>query len=86
MANIKAFKKHASISKIRRKKNASKRSIIKTFMKKVFFFIKEGKKEKAYQAYTVVQPIIDKYSTKRIIHPNKAARYKSNLMSIINKM
>ncbi|MGI4816578.1 MAG: 30S ribosomal protein S20 [Janthinobacterium lividum] len=86
MANIKSSKKHAIMSEKRRKCNASKRSIIKTFMKKVYFFIKEREKKQAYKEFSVFQSIVDKYATKGIIHTNKAARYKSILIKNIKQI
>ncbi|VFP85722.1 30S ribosomal protein S20 [Buchnera aphidicola (Cinara pseudotaxifoliae)] len=86
MANIKSSKKHAVFSEKRRKCNASKRSIIKTFMKKVYVFIQEKEKKKAYKEFCIFQSIIDKYAMKGIIHVNKAARYKSILIKNIKKI
>lgn len=86
MANIKSAKKRILQTKKRRKNNMCKKSIIKTFIKKVKIAINSGKKNNALNAFLKVQPIIDRYSNKRIIHKNKAARYKSNLITKINSL
>ncbi|VFP81395.1 30S ribosomal protein S20 [Buchnera aphidicola] len=86
MANIKSSKKHSIISEKRRKLNISKRSTIKTFIKKVYFFIKMKDKNKAYQAFYIFQSFIDRYCSKGILHINKASRYKSVLIKNIKCM
>ncbi|WP_075433711.1 30S ribosomal protein S20 [Buchnera aphidicola] len=86
MANIKSSKKHALLSEKRRKLNASKRSKVKTFIKKVYSFIQKKDKAKANQAFSLLQSIIDRYSVKGILHFNKAARHKSRLIKSIQRM
>jgi len=86
LANIKAAKKDAITSERRRKKNASRRSMIRTFIKRVRIAIASGTKEMAEEAYKNMQPIIDSHVNKGLIHKNKAARYKSNLSLQISKM
>ncbi|CAL4320035.1 30S ribosomal protein S20 [Buchnera aphidicola (Protaphis terricola)] len=86
MANIKAAKKYSITSEQRRKKNVSQRSKVRNFIKKVRLAITSGDKKKAEDAFKNMQPIIDKYSTKGIIHKNKAARHKSILSLKIKKL
>ncbi|VFP78079.1 30S ribosomal protein S20 [Buchnera aphidicola (Cinara cuneomaculata)] len=86
MANIKASKKHVIVSEKRRQSNCSKRSTIKTFIKKIYFFIKKKDKEKAYQTFCILQSMIDRYALKGILHVNKAARQKSILMKCIKQI
>lgn len=86
MANIKSAKKDSITSEQRRKNNTSQRSKIKTFIKKVRLAIISGDQEKAQYAFKNMQPIIDKYATKGLIHKNKAARYKANLSLQILKL
>ncbi|VFP81019.1 30S ribosomal protein S20 [Buchnera aphidicola (Cinara kochiana kochiana)] len=86
MANIKSSKKHAIISEKKRKYNFSKRSAIKTFIKKVYFFIKQKNKEKANETFCILQSIIDRYALKGILHVNKAARHKSILTKYIKNI
>ncbi|XOD70196.1 MAG: 30S ribosomal protein S20 [Sodalis sp. (in: enterobacteria)] len=86
MANIKSAKKRDIQSEKRRKHNASHRSMVRTFVKKVYSAIATGDKEAAYSAFAAMQPIVDRQAGKRVIHKNKAADYKSTLISHINNM
>lgn len=86
MANIKSAKKRAVQSEKRRQHNASRRSMMRTFVKKVYAAIAAGDKEDAQNAFSAMQPIIDRQASKGLIHKNKAARHKSNLTAQINAM
>ncbi|WP_439213637.1 30S ribosomal protein S20 [Duffyella gerundensis] len=86
MANIKSAKKRAVTSEKRRKHNASRRSMMRTFIKKVLAAIATGDKEAAQNAFNEMQPLVDRQAAKGLIHKNKAARHKSNLTAAINKM
>ncbi|MFC3033893.1 30S ribosomal protein S20 [Pseudoalteromonas fenneropenaei] len=86
MANIKSAKKRAVTSEKRRKHNASRRSMMRTFTKKVIAAIQAGDKEAATQALAVATPILDRYATKGLIHKNKAARHKSRLVAKIKAL
>ncbi|XBC38851.1 MAG: 30S ribosomal protein S20 [Buchnera aphidicola (Melaphis rhois)] len=79
MANIKSARKHAIQSEKKRRSNFSKKSQIKTLMKKVNLEILSGNKDKAKLEFSKMQSILDRYATKGLIHKNKAARHKSNL-------
>jgi len=86
LANIKSAKKRAVTSEKRRKHNASNRSMMRTFIKKVYAAIATGDKEAALKAFNEMQPIVDRQASKGLIHKNKAARHKSNLTAQINKL
>ncbi|VFP86354.1 30S ribosomal protein S20 [Candidatus Erwinia haradaeae] len=86
MANIQSAKKRIITSERRRKHNASCRSMIRTFIKKVHVAIATGDKIIALNAFSVMQPLVDRQASKGLIHKNKAARYKSNLISKIKLM
>ncbi|QCI16413.1 30S ribosomal protein S20 [Buchnera aphidicola (Aphis craccivora)] len=86
MANIKSSKKDSIASEQRRKNNMSQRSKIRTFIKKVRLAIFSGDKKKAENAFKTMQSVIDKYSTKGLIHKNKASRHKSILSLQIKKL
>ncbi len=86
LANIKSAKKRAIQSEKRRKHNASRRSMVRTFIKKVDLAIAKGDKEAAQTAYNIVQPLVDRHAAKGLFHRNKAARHKSNLIARINAM
>ena len=86
MANIKSAKKRAITSEKNRQHNASRRSMMRTFMKKVLTAIAAGDKDAATKAFVEVQPILDRYATKGLIHKNKAARHKTRLSAQIKAL
>ncbi|BGI50939.1 MAG: 30S ribosomal protein S20 [Arsenophonus endosymbiont of Ceratovacuna japonica] len=86
MVNIKSAKKRSIQSEKRRKHNSSCRSMVRTFIKKVYFAIASGNKEESQKAFNNMQPIVDRYASKGLIHKNKAARHKANLLSKIKLM
>jgi small subunit ribosomal protein S20 len=86
LANIKSAKKRARQSEVRRQRNASARSMLRTAIKKVVKAIEAKDKSAAEAAYKVAEPIMDRYSTRDMIHKNKAARHKSRLTAHIKAM
>ncbi|SNC58570.1 30S ribosomal protein S20 [Sodalis endosymbiont of Henestaris halophilus] len=86
MANIKSAKKRAVQAEKKRQHNASRRSMMRTFVKKVLVSIAAGDKAAAQHAFYAMQPIVDRQASKGLIHKNKAARYKSNLIAQIHGM
>lgn len=79
MANTPSAKKRARQAVRRRAQNASQRSMLRTFIKKVVRAIDAKDKEGAAAAYKDAVPVIDRMACKGIIHKNKAARHKSRL-------
>ena len=86
MANIASARKRARQSEKRRKHNASRRSMMRTYIKKVISAIEAGDREAAQEAFSKVEPILDRYATKGLIHRNKAARHKHRLSQKIKAM
>ncbi|MCC5880392.1 MAG: 30S ribosomal protein S20 [Idiomarina sp.] len=86
MANIKSAKKRAVQSEKRRQHNASRRSMMRTYMKKVNAAIAAGEQEKATSAFVTLMPILDRSASKGLIHKNKASRHKSRLNAQIKAM
>ncbi|WP_348666423.1 30S ribosomal protein S20 [Arsenophonus symbiont of Ornithomya chloropus] len=86
MANIKSAKKRAIQAEKRRQHNASQRSAMRTFIKKVYSAISLGDKELAKKTFYKMQSVVDCYASKGLIHKNKAARHKSNLIAHIKSM
>lgn len=86
MANIKSAKKRAVQAEKNRKHNASRRSMMRTYMKKVNAAIAAGDQEKASSAYATLTPVLDRYAAKGLIHKNKAARHKSRLNAQIKAL
>lgn len=79
MANNAQAKKRARQSEQRRLHNASQRSMVRTYIKRVKLAVSKGDKAQAQEALKEATPIIDKMARKGIIHGNKAARHKSRL-------
>lgn len=86
LANIASAKKRARQSEKRRKHNASLRSMVRTYIKKVVNAIEEKNQSLAEQCFKAAQPIIDRMARKGLLHKNKAARHKSRLISRIRKI
>lgn len=79
MANSAQAKKRAIQNEKTRLHNASRRSMLRTLIKKVRKAIASMDQSAANAAFRVAQPIIDRLATKGLIHKNAAARYKSRL-------
>ncbi|MFI2813080.1 MULTISPECIES: 30S ribosomal protein S20 [Microbulbifer] len=86
MANSPQAKKRARQNDKRRNHNASLRSMVRTYIKKVVAAIDAGDAEKAKTAYAEAVPVIDRMADKGIIHKNKAARHKSRLNAQIKAL
>ena len=79
MANTKQSKKRARQAVVHREHNATLRSMVRSYIKKVVKLTAEGKKAEAEAAYKEAVPVIDRMTDKGLIHRNKAARHKSRL-------
>ena len=79
MANSVQAKKRASQNEKRRQHNASLRSMVRTYLKKVDAALESGDHVASQAAYDAAVPVIDRMADKGIIHKNKAARHKSRL-------
>ncbi len=86
MANSASARKRARQGETHRRANASRRSMMRTYMKKVIAAIESGDKKKATKAFNIAAPIIDGSVTKGLIHKNKAARHKSRLNAQIKAL
>jgi len=86
MANIKSAKKRARQAEVRRQRNASDRSMMRTTIKKVLKAIDSGDKTAAQGAFKSAASAVDKMASKGIIHKNKAARHKSRLSAKVKAM
>jgi len=79
VANSPQARKRARQNVTRRARNASHRSMFRTFLKRVEAAIESGNQAEAKTALTAAIPVIDRMAVKGIIHKNKAARHKSRL-------
>ena len=86
MANTKQAKKRVRQAEKHRRNNASMRSMLLTYLKKVTAAIAGGVEASAVDSLKEATPIIDRMVNKGIIHKNKAARHKSRLTAHIRKM
>ncbi len=86
MANIASAKKRARQAEKRRQHNQARRSMLRTYIKKVVRAIEAGDKAQAEAAYKAAVPIIDSMAGKGLIHKNKAARHKSRLNQHLRAM
>jgi len=86
LANSAQARKRARQAEVRRQHNASRRSMFRTYVKKVLKMIAAGDKEAASAAYKEAVPIIDDAAQSGLIHKNKAARHKSRLNAHIKAM
>ncbi len=79
MANNPGSKKRARQAIVNREHNASLRSMVRTYVKKVQAEIETGNHAAAQAAYLAAVPKVDGMANKGIIKKNKAARWKSRL-------
>lgn len=86
MANIASAKKRARQAEKHRQHNASLRSMVRTYIKKVHAAITAGDIKQAEDALRAATPVIDRMAGKGLIHKNKAARHKSRLTAQIRKL
>ncbi len=86
MANSRQATKRARQGEQRRQHNATLRSRMRTFLKKVVNAIESGDRKAAESAYKDAVPLIDSSSGKNIIQANKAALHKSRLNARIRAM
>ena len=76
MPNIKSAKKRMEKSRVENTRNRAKRSRIRTAMKRVRA---AESAETAQAAFRDAIVLIDRAATKRLMHPNRAARLKGQL-------
>ena len=86
MANTPQAKKRARQNDKTRAQNASQRSTMRTYLKRVIKAIAEGKSELALTEYRLMSSMVDKMVNKGLIHKNKAARHKSRLTGHIKAL
>lgn len=86
MANSAQARKRARQAENARQRNASQRSMMRTYVKKVITAIASGNKEGAAEAYKAAVPMLDRMADKGLIHKNKAARHKSRLNAQIKAL
>ena len=68
----------------RRLRNRAAKSAIKTQIKKLMAVAKEGSADQLQQEYNLAAKKLDKAAARRIVHPNLAARKKSQLARLLH--
>jgi small subunit ribosomal protein S20 len=86
LANSAQAKKRARQAELHRARNVGVRSMMRTYIKKVYHAVDTGDKSAAEAAYKQACPIIDRVAGKGLIHANKAARTKSRMNNNIRSM
>jgi small subunit ribosomal protein S20 len=86
LANIKSQIKRNRQNKKRRELNRMFRGNARSAVRKAQLAIENGEVEAATEATRLAIKALDKAAAKNIIHKNKAARQKSNLMRDFNNM
>ncbi len=80
MPNIASARKRLRQSLKRRERNRAVKNELKTEIRKVRETAEAGKLQDAEAQFRVAVAKIDRAASKRIIHPNRAARLKSRLV------
>lgn len=83
MANHKSALKRIRSNEKKRQRNRDFRSRTRTEMKKASAAIAEGNVEQAREATLLAVRTLDKAAVKGVLHPNNAARHKSQLMKAL---
>ena len=86
MANIASARKRIRQTIKRTERNKSRKSRVRTFVKKVESALSLGNKEQAIIALREAQPELQRACSKGIIHRNTVARKISRLSSRIKKL
>src|SRR5690606_3472005 len=86
LANIKSAKKRAKQAVKRRERNMGAKSMVRTALKKVVKAIEAKDAAAAQDAFKTAEPLLDRYSSRGLIHRNKAARHKTRLQAKIKAL
>ena len=86
MANIKSAEKRILVTKKRTALNKSRKSEIKTYIKKFDNAVAKGEFEEARALLKVIDKKLKKAAHKNVIHMNAASRKVSRLTKALNKV
>lgn len=86
MANIKSAKKRAKTAEVRRMRNVSKITAMRTAIKKFDSAVQADDKNAAKEAMAVAIKQIDQAGAKGLLHKNNVANKKSRITKAFNKM
>ena len=85
MPHTRSAKKSQRKIKRRRLRNRATKKAIKIQVKEVTDVVKAGSAEDLQKAFNLAAKKLDKAAARRVIHPNTAARKKSQLAKILHK-
>jgi small subunit ribosomal protein S20 len=85
MPHTKSAKKRLRQNEKRRLSNRATKSALKTQIKKVLATAEGGSLDDLRQQYNLAAKKLDRAAAKRVIHPNLAARKKSQLARLLNQ-
>jgi small subunit ribosomal protein S20 len=85
MPNTPSAKKRLRQNEVRRERNRSIKSAIRTQIKKVHTALAAGDTAKAEEEFRLAARGLDRAGATKVIHPNASARYKSRLQRMIKK-
>jgi small subunit ribosomal protein S20 len=83
MPHTSSAKKRLRQNAKRNESNRAAKSAIKTQLKRVMEVAKKGTPEELQQEYNLAAKRLDKAAAKRVVHPNLAARKKSQLGKLL---
>ncbi|MBM4331461.1 MAG: 30S ribosomal protein S20 [Deltaproteobacteria bacterium] len=86
MATHASAQKRARQSKKRQLRNTVVKSVVKTYSKKLLKAVEEKNLEEAQKALTRAIPLIQKASSKKVLHKKTAARKISRLTKKVNAL
>ncbi|MFZ4080886.1 MAG: 30S ribosomal protein S20 [Pirellula sp.] len=85
MPNIQSAKKRLRQSLVRRGRNRSAKSSIKTAIKRLNTSVQAKEFDSARTQLTAIYKLLDQSASKGVIHVNKASRTKSRLSQFVRK-
>lgn len=85
MPHTRSAKRHLRKSEKQRLQNRAIKKEIKIQVKRVLEAAEGGSAEKLREEYNLAAKRLDKAAAKRVVHPNQAARKKSQLARLINQ-
>ena len=85
MANLLSAKKRIRQNEVRRLRNRTRKSNVKTHVRKFTDAVSEGDLDQARETLRLVGKLLDQTAAKGTIHRNAASRKKSRLARRLNK-
>ncbi|MFM9413945.1 30S ribosomal protein S20 [Peptococcus simiae] len=86
MANLKSAKKRAKVADVRRVRNNSKLTAMRTAIKNFDKAVEAQDKEAAKEAMAIAVKRIDQIGSKGLLHKNNVANKKSRIAKAFNNM